>query len=260
MMASMAPKVAFLAVVLGLTGSAASPIVIRHDVDDARYLALGRELEQALVQMNLEASGDPPDGEGTLIAPEWVLTAAHVGEEVEPGHRLTVSGTEYEAEGVFLHPDWDGGASDDLALIRLARPVAGVEPVPVYPHGDEVGRLVTVVGRGDFGTGESGPVGNDGRVRGATNEVDSADEKLLGWRFHAPAEGAVTELEGISGPGDSGGPAFVEVDGRRWLVGVSSAQSTRATGGREGVYGVTEYYARVSSYLRWIEGVIGQSR
>ena len=40
------------------------------------------------------------------------------------------------------------------------------------------------------------------------------------------------------------------------LVGVSSGQSTRATGGREGRYGVTEYYVRVSSYLDWIEQTI----
>lgn len=62
-------------------------------------------------------------------------------------------------------------------------------------------------------------------------------------------------LEGISGPGDSGGPAFLEIDGVIFLAGVSSWQDNRAQGGRQGVYGVLEYYARVSSYVGWIDEV-----
>jgi len=173
----------------------------------------------------LETPGNPPDGEGTLIAPLWVLTAAHVGVEVEAGHALTIVGADYEVEATFVHPAWDDGASDDIALIKLKRPVAGVDPVGLYPHQDEVGGIVTVVGRGDFGTGETGPTGNDRRVRGATNKVDGANEGLLWWRFDAPGEstGNAMRLEGISGPGDSGGPAFIDVDGSRYVVGVSSA-------------------------------------
>jgi len=59
-----------------------------------------------------------------------------------------------------------------------------------------------------------------------------------------------TELEGVSGPGDSGGPAFIDLDDVRYIVGVSSNQQDN---GKEGVYGVTEYYARISFYKKWIE-------
>ena len=38
---------------------------------------------------------------------------------------------------------------------------------------------------------------------------------------------------------------------------MSSGQDTRATEGREGLYGVTEFYTRVSSYLDWIDDTTG---
>lgn len=72
----------------------------------------------------------------------------------------------------------------------------------------------------------------------------------------SPESDKVTKLEGISGPGDSSGPAFIQMGETYALAGISSAQSTRATGGVEGLYGVTEYYTRVSSYVDWIEGTI----
>ena len=229
------------------------PIITRHDVEDSAYLELGARYAAALVGMNLGAEGGPPDGHGVLVAPGWVLTAAHVATEVEPGHELSAGGARHAAAEVILHPEWDGGAGDDIALVRLATAVPNVAPVDLYEANDEVGRTVIVVGRGDLGTGLTGPEGNDRRLRGATNRVDGADEGLLWWRFDAPADRGVTTLEGISGPGDSGGPALVDVDGRVFVAGVSSSQSTRATGGREGVYGVTEYYVRVSVYADWLE-------
>ena len=105
------------------------------------------------------------------------------------------------------------------------------------------------------GTGLTGPEGNDGRFRAATNRVDEATDAYLVWEFEDPRKRPekTTRLEGISGPGDSSGPAFIQVDGEYLIAGISSGQSTSATGGREGLYGVTEYYTRVSAYLEWID-------
>lgn len=240
---------------LGLIGHAPA-IIVRHDTADAEYLELGRSYGRSLVHMNLERPGDPPDGEGTLIHPLWVLTAAHVAAEVEPGHELTIGGTGHQVRTVIFHDEWEGGARNDIALLGLTGPVADVEPVDLYRGSDEIGQTVIVVGRGDTGTGLTGPTGNDLRVRGATNRVDDADEWLIWWRFDAPGDPGVTVLEGISGPGDSGGPSFMATADGIYIAGVSSAQSTRATGGREGLYGVTEYYVRVSRYVGWIETTI----
>jgi hypothetical protein len=230
-----------------------APIIVRHDADDEAHRALAERFP-SLVHLDL------PDGEGVLIRPNWVLTAAHVATEVSVGHVLTVAGAGVEAAEVVLHPEWSDGGPNDIGLIRLARGVDGIPPVAPYMGRDEVGRLIYVVGAGDTGTGDSGPAGNDGHVRAATNRVDEASPFWLKFRFDDPREepSAATELEGISGPGDSGGPAYIELDGNQYVVGVSSGQSTAATGGHEGLYGVTEYYARVSSYAGWIEAVLGE--
>ena len=74
---------------------------------------------------------------------------------------------------------------------------------------------------------------------------------MLVFRFDAPDDENVTPLEGISGPGDSGGPALIETtDGLR-LAGLSVASSGRP----KGRYGTWEFYARVSPQLAWIRDV-----
>jgi hypothetical protein len=50
----------------------------------------------------------------------------------------------------------------------------------------------------------------DRRLRAATNRVEKADGPFLQLRFDAPEDPNVTDLEGISRPGDSGGPAYIE--------------------------------------------------
>ncbi|MFV1987249.1 MAG: trypsin-like serine protease [Gemmatimonadota bacterium] len=244
LLASMIFLASAVAVAPARAGSPA--IVTRHDTDPAAHRALADRFP-SLVHLNL------PDGEAVLIEPSWVLTAAHVGVEVQPGHTLTVAGRDVEAAAVFIHPAWDDGPHD-LALIRLAEPVAHVEPIRPYRERDEVGQVIYVVGAGHGGTGLSGPDGIPGELRAATNRVDEASEHWLKFRFDDPrdADSAATELEGVSGPGDSGGPAYVERGGIQYVAGISSGQGTWATGGREGVYGVTEFYTRVSSYYEWI--------
>ena len=117
--------------------------------------------------------------------------------------------------------------------------------------------MVTFVGRGGNGTGLTGPAAEDGRVRAATNRVERAEKSLLVFRFDAPGEAGATELEGISGPGDSGGPAYIDRGGVRYVIGVSSAQDSRPTGRQPGRYGVLEMYTRVSHFAEWITKTIG---
>lgn len=244
-----------LAFAVGFPGPPAQGIIIRHDREDRDYVELAKAHPQ-VVHMNTQKPGAPPDGEGTLIGPQWVMTAAHVATLIKPGHRVRVGSQRMKVAAVHLHPDWEDGPHD-IALVRIASPVRGIRPAELYRWRDEQGKSITVVGAGDTGTGRTGPTGNDGHTRGATDRIDEATEYWLKFRFDEGRE--ATELEGISGPGDSGGPAFLEREGVRYLAGVGSGQSTRATNGREGVYGVTEYYTRVSSYLEWIAAVMSTS-
>ena len=148
---------------------------------------------------------------------------------------------------------------DDIALLELAAPVNGVTPIPFYDGKDEESgdRIVTFVGQGFSGDGVTGPVVRDGRRRAATNRIETVKKNWLIFLFDAPPGG--TDLEGISGPGDSGGPALMTLGKTTYLVGISSGQDDRATG-KEGVYGVTEYYLRVSSYAEWIRNTIAAPR
>ena len=224
---------------------AASAIVIRHDRPDAAY----RELAVAYPFCSLNLGGW--GGGCTLIDPHWVITAAHAAGRVEAGGRIEVGGKSVEVAEVVVHPDFNTkNYRNDLALLRLAEPVFEPSPVALYKGRDEVGKRVVFVGRGYFGTGESGAETGDKVLRAAENKVESVTEHWLRFIFDAPPE--ALELEGISGPGDSGGPAFLETKGGLVLMGVSSWQDNSAQG-TEGVYGVKEYYVRVSSYAEWIE-------
>lgn len=236
------------------TASSHHSIIRRHDQPDSLYLELGRG-HSTLAHLNIPTPQGAGDGEGTLIAPGWILTAAHVGIELKPGHPITVGGADYAVDSVVLHPDWVDGPHD-LALVRLARPVECIPPARLYRDSAELGQDIVLVGYGDFGTGLTGPVGNDRQVRGATNRIDEVSDLWLKFVFDPPGDPGTTRLEGVSGPGDSGGPAYLDGAEEVTLVGVSSGQSTRAAGG-PGRYGVVEFYVRVSRYVAWIEGHTG---
>jgi hypothetical protein len=235
-------KVVALAVAC-MPATALHGIVIRHDKADAETLTLGQRFRAAGRVM--------PDGGCTLIAPTWVVTAAHVAARMRPGSVVEFDGTAYTVKRAIAHPDASGPAGAppdvDLALVELASAVRGVEPVPLYKGRDELGKPAFVVGYGDYGVAGMPFQRTDGRRRAATNVVDDAGPKRLFMTFEAPPAGAA--LEGVGAPGDSGGPAFLEVNGRLFLAGVSSASMN----GKPGTYGVVDVYTRISSYAAWIE-------
>ncbi|MGH1365233.1 MAG: S1 family peptidase [Calditrichia bacterium] len=242
----------------GLTQLFAKPIIARHDASDAKLLQLAKNLPEsnALFMIN------KTDLAGTLIAPEWILSAAHVATNLNIGDSLINRGSKFKIAQIVIHPEWQENESRDIALIKLAEAVKNCLPVSIYEERDELAKEVFLVGNGDIGTGKSGPVKNDGKIRAATNTVDEVSENWLKWSFNNPETDSsqVSRYEGISGPGDSSGPAFILIGDQAFIAGISSAQSTRATGGKEGVYGVREYYTRVSSYFDWINMAIANEQ
>lgn len=199
-------------------------------------------------------------GAASLIAPRWLLTAAHVGCRIPASHRVFVELREkrYTISRVILHPDWQDtweeedednvGDTIDLAVVELETPVEDVRPFELYTGSDETGQEVLLLGAGQYGNGLIGARGSDRQLRRVTNIVDDSDSYWLKMRFDAPPDG--TPLEGVCGHGDSGGPALIQRGSQLLLAGVSSWQHQ---GGRPlGLYGCIEHYARVSCYTGWI--------
>jgi hypothetical protein len=226
--------------------SAASAIVIRHDRDDARYRELGARYP---VVGHLVGKVDC-----TLVTPRWVLGAAHTLARVGPFDDLYVQfgKDRYQVVKIILHPAWMRDVATtvgDMALLKLDRPVQGIAPALLYDKPDEVGKVILLVGHGQTGTGRTGPAGEvDHLVRGATNRIDRVDPTSIIFKFDPPPGG--TDLEGLPGPGDSGGPALLEQGGKLYILGVSS--NNDGLGGVCCRYGTSDYYTRVSSYRKWI--------
>lgn len=220
-------------------------IVIRHDRDDAEYVKLG-ERHTAVVQIGRA-------GDGTLIAPDWVLTAAHVAFGMNPDRAtVRVGNNVYRIKRRVWHPDWRELGPHDVGLVQLDSAVSGLTPLPLYDGQDEVGQTAVLVGHGDTRTGQGGEWKRDGTRRAATNRIDEAANGRLVFRFDAPPEG--TRLEGTPGRGDSGGPALLERGGRFYVAGVSSAGFDGIAG--PGTYGAVDHYSRVSDYRRWIDSIV----
>lgn len=117
---------------------------------------------------------------------------------------------------------------------------------------------------GDFGTGDNGlpkfQVVNDGKFRLAQNKITRVNENYLMFQFDSSNSQNVLPLEGVNGPGDSGGPALVDTENGMQLIGVSSrgrySSIVKTILDRQGRYGWQEYYIRVSKMYSWINQTI----
>jgi secreted trypsin-like serine protease len=207
---------------------------------------------------------------GSLIGSRWVLTAAHCVDFVESPDEIAVAvnrteldstqGTRVDVKAIFIHPDYLTSATGnpDVALIELAKPVRGVQPIRLAGAGDDVyetaGTLLTVIGWGNT------------TMTGQPNFPNELQELQVPVVSDAECDrayqgGVVVEVELCAGDrgvdscqGDSGGPLFVTTSSGAYVqVGVVSWGFKC---GKEHFPGV---YAEVNSpsVRSWIRSVSG---
>lgn len=223
-------------------------MILRHDRSDLDCLVNESDWPGVL-------SFFDGDGAGTLISPTWILTAAHTARNIPPDHTVTIAGNHYQVARVIIHPGNQLAPVQpvDIALVELAKPVTNIVPFSLYEHADEQGQEITLLGRGDYGNGLDGVQGTDHKLRRVTNLIDEVDDTWIKFRFNPPPD--CTQLEGVAGEGDSGGPAFLLHKGQFFIAGVSSWQDH---GDRPlGTYHCIEHYVRVARYAPWIRLTAG---
>lgn len=206
---------------------------------------------------------------GTLIATQWVVTAAHcVDGGMTPSQVAILPGTHSLSDAkarrvavkrLVVHPQWNQATNDhDIALLELAAPVTPgptITPIRVSTAAQEPapGTPLTVSGWG--ATKQGGP----GSILLMT--VDVPVVPLGNCNQSASYGGAITTRMVCAGrdeggkdscQGDSGGPA-VSVGSEPTLVGVVSWGHGCAKPWKYGVY------TRVGSFADWIRKTSGVS-
>jgi hypothetical protein len=261
-------------------------MLIRHDRVPENYLA--DEADYPAI-FPLSDNGKMKEGVATLIHKKWAVTAAHCAVDLYKAdfenHPFTVriGGKENIVDWVAA-PEQVGSVktlrehsgklnqvkvkvrdqSYDIALLKLKNEVEHVSPIPPYQREDEVGKIILLLGWGDFGTGDRGlpkfQLVNDGKFRLAQNKITGTNGNYLTFQFDSSDSHKTTPLEGVNGPGDSGGPALLDAGSGMQLIGISSRgrykSILRTIFDRQGRYGWQEYYIRISKMYSWINQVI----
>lgn len=185
---------------------------------------------------------------GTLISPQWVLTAQHCIPKggIDKWYSDISFGTSAKSQPVYTVDDVKTYSSDrDMALFHLNKPVDNATPMKLY--NGTISKDTPGKGYG-WGPGEKKKLENLNTLDGTMfHKTEKDDEFNPGMTINP-----VIFKDGISTVGDSGGP-FVIND---TLYGVLAFGATPQ--GVDPVGNKRTMYMPVSEYKDWIEKTVGQ--
>lgn len=191
----------------------------------------------------------------TLIAPQWLITAAHCLEGLSASETFFYSGTNANdpdfddmraVSQLIPHEQYDDDEYDnDIALVKLSAPLGSVAPIV-----HNVASLTAYEGDSAFTVGYGLTTGLNENTGGIKRSTNTEITDVRTYDYWSAYTGTGTCF------GDSGGPSMVTIDGALKVVGITSS-GPACSGPNCDPCKTGTFNTRVDAYKAWITSKIG---